>query len=80
MRINTFFQRPELDANLYCQKDTYGNHNILPAIEAQKYCSKIMDAIEKIPSSYREFYRHMIVKDILKFYVVLLLSLSGGIF
>ena len=57
--VNVFWKN--LPQDLYDQKDTYGNKDVLPAQRAMQIVDNALKVLEKLPDDYRDFYARRLV-------------------
>ncbi|KNH09561.1 leucine carboxyl methyltransferase [Perkinsela sp. CCAP 1560/4] len=61
--INIFWKH--LDSNYYSSNDNYGNHDLIPMIEARKkLIEQVQDAMSAVPVGYRNFTLQQIADDL----------------
>lgn len=60
--VNVFWK--ELDADMYDQKDSYGNKDLVPGSRAMRMMDNVIKQLDSIPPVYKDFYARRIVKRI----------------
>lgn len=62
--VNVFWKH--LADDLYDNKDTYGNKDLLPASRAMQIVDRALKTLEELPEEYREFYGQRLIAKIKK--------------
>ena len=62
--VNVFWKN--LETQLYDNKDTYGNKDLLPAFRANQVLDRALKILDELPPDYKDFYARCMVNRIQK--------------